>query len=35
MLKFDSMSLIDENPVDNENLILKKLYSKLDVYGLN
>ena len=35
MLKFDSMSLIDENPVDNEKLILKKLYSKSDVYGFN
>jgi len=34
-LKFDSLSLTDESSVDKENSILKKIYSKLDVYGLN
>ena len=34
-LKFDSLSLSDESPVDKENSILKKIYSKSDVDGLN
>jgi len=34
-LKFDSMSLIDESSVDKENSILKKKYSKSDVYRFN
>jgi len=34
-LKFDSLSLSDESPVDKENSILKKIYSKSDVNGLN
>jgi hypothetical protein len=34
-LKFDSISLTDESPVDKENSILKKIYSKSDVYRLN
>jgi len=35
MLKFDSISLTDESPVNKENSILKKIYSKSDVYRLN
>jgi hypothetical protein len=34
-LKFDSLLLTDESLVDKENSILKKIYSKSDVYGLN
>jgi hypothetical protein len=34
-LKFDSLSLTDESPVDKENSIFEKIYSKSDVYGLN
>jgi hypothetical protein len=34
-LKFGSLSLSAESPVDKENLILKKIYSKSDVNGLN
>jgi hypothetical protein len=35
MLKFDNISLTDESPVNKENSILKKIYSKSDVYRLN
>jgi hypothetical protein len=34
-LKFHSISLTDENPVDKENLIWEKNIKKSDVYGLN
>ena len=34
-LKFNSVLLTDVSSVDKENSILKKLYSKSDVYRLN
>jgi hypothetical protein len=34
-LKFHSISLTDENPVDKENLMWEKNIKKSDVYGLN
>jgi hypothetical protein len=33
-LKFDTISLIDKNPINKKNSIWKK-YLKSDVYGLN